>query len=58
MVTLDHALLWTDGRYHLQAESQVDENWTVMKFGLPDVPKLEEWLSTVRTVVMATGYML
>lgn len=31
VVTLNGALLWTDGRYHLQAEQQIDENWTLMK---------------------------
>jgi len=40
----DHACLWTDGRYHLQASQQLDSNWTLMKSGLPDVPKKEEWL--------------
>ena len=47
VVTPTKALLWTDGRYHLQASQQLDENWTVMKDGLPNVPKLEEWLSKV-----------
>jgi Xaa-Pro aminopeptidase len=45
VVTLNKALLWTDGRYHLQASQQLDENWTLMKDGLPDVLKMEEWLS-------------
>jgi len=40
----EHACLWTDGRYHLQASQQLDSNWTLMKSGLPDVPKKEEWL--------------
>ena len=48
VVTLQQALLWTDGRYHLQASQQLDENWTLMKDGLPDVPKLEEWLAKVK----------
>ena len=47
VVTLQQALLWTDGRYHLQASQQLDENWTPMKDGVPDVPKLEEWLAKV-----------
>ena len=47
VVTLNKALLWTDGRYHLQASQQLDENWTLMKDGLPDVLKMEEWLSKV-----------
>lgn len=39
------ALLWTDSRYHSQAEAQLDsETWTLMKSGLPGVPTMEEWL--------------
>ena len=47
VVTLEQALLWTDGRYHLQASKELDQNWTLMKDGLPDVPKVEEWLAKV-----------
>lgn len=32
-MTLSEALLWTDGRYHLQASQQLDQNWTLMKQG-------------------------
>ncbi|KAF9566554.1 Creatinase/aminopeptidase [Agrocybe pediades] len=44
IVTLDKAFLFTDGRYFLQAEKQLDENWTLMKQGLPDVPSWQEFL--------------
>ncbi|KAI9188683.1 hypothetical protein H9P43_000104 [Blastocladiella emersonii ATCC 22665] len=44
VVTLDKAALWTDGRYFLQASQQLDANWTLMKFGLPDTPTKEAWL--------------
>jgi len=44
IVTKDHACLWTDGRYHLQASKQLDSNWTLQKAGLPGVPTKEEWL--------------
>jgi len=40
----DHAALWTDGRYHLQASKQLDSNWTLMKSGLEGVPTKEKWL--------------
>lgn len=40
----DHACLWTDGRYHLQASKQLDSNWTLMKSGLEGVPTKEKWL--------------
>ena len=37
MVTTTNALLWTDGRYFIQAEAQMDENWTLMKIGQPGI---------------------
>lgn len=33
MVTEAKAALWVDGRYHLQADAQTDDNWIVMKQG-------------------------
>ena len=33
LVTGTNALLWTDGRYFIQAEAQMDKNWTLMKIG-------------------------
>ena len=33
IVTDTKAALWTDGRYYLQAEAQMDDNWTLMKEG-------------------------
>lgn len=35
VVTATEALLWTDGRYFLQAEQQLGPEWTLMKEGLP-----------------------
>ncbi|PIL27805.1 hypothetical protein GSI_10959 [Ganoderma sinense ZZ0214-1] len=45
VVTSSGAYLFTDGRYFLQAEKQLDQNWTLMKQGLPDVPTWQEFLS-------------
>lgn len=45
VVTQKEALLWTDGRYHQQAEQQLDENWTLMRDGLPATPTINNWLS-------------
>lgn len=45
IVTENAALLWTDGRYHLQASKQIDENWTLMKDGLPATPTMANWLA-------------
>ncbi|KIM42178.1 hypothetical protein M413DRAFT_26983 [Hebeloma cylindrosporum] len=44
IVTLDKAFLFTDGRYFLQAGKQLDQNWTLMKQGLPDVPTWQDFL--------------
>uniref|UniRef100_A0A182P193 Aminopeptidase P N-terminal domain-containing protein n=1 Tax=Anopheles epiroticus TaxID=199890 RepID=A0A182P193_9DIPT len=45
IITLGKAALWTDSRYHLQAESEIDPAyWTLMKEGVPGVPTRDEWL--------------
>lgn len=44
VVTLDSAALWTDSRYYLQAENQLDCNWVLMKSGYSEVPSIQEWL--------------
>ncbi|KAJ7931330.1 peptidase M24, structural domain-containing protein [Mycena leptocephala] len=45
IITTNQAFLFTDGRYFLQAEQQLDKNWTLMKQGLPDVPTWQDFLS-------------
>jgi Xaa-Pro aminopeptidase len=45
IVTKDRAYLFTDGRYFLQAENQLDKNWTLMKQGLPDVPTWQDFVT-------------
>ena len=36
VVTLSKAALWTDARYHLQAEKQLDKDlWELVKEGTP-----------------------
>nr|XP_017532940.1 xaa-Pro aminopeptidase 1 isoform X4 [Manis javanica] len=47
IITEDHAAMWTDGRYFLQAAKQMDSNWTLMKMGLKDTPTQEDWLVSV-----------
>ncbi|KAG2437467.1 hypothetical protein HXX76_006117 [Chlamydomonas incerta] len=44
VVTADAALLWTDGRYFLQAATELGPEWTLMKAGTPGCPDLEDWL--------------
>lgn len=45
IVSLDDAHVFVDGRYHVQATKQCDENWTVHKLGLPGVVNWDTWLS-------------
>ncbi|PWN52585.1 putative aminopeptidase P, cytoplasmic [Violaceomyces palustris] len=46
IVTLNEALLFTDGRYFLQAGQQLEPSvWTLMKQGEPNVPTWQEYLS-------------
>lgn len=45
IVTSDEAALWTDGRYFLQAEKELDSSWELMKDGIPSTPTQGEWLS-------------
>ena len=40
------ALLWTDGRYFLQAEEQLNDAWTLMRMAQPRVPDIQDWLAT------------
>ena len=44
VVTPDEACLWTDGRFFVQAEEQMDEAFTLMRMGVKDVPTVSEYL--------------
>ncbi len=45
LVTQNNAYLWVDGRYHIQAQKQVDESIiTIMKQGLEGVPSIYEFM--------------
>jgi len=46
IITHNQALMWTDGRYHLQATKEMDSNWTLMKDGLVETPSQADWLCT------------
>ncbi|POM59224.1 Xaa-Pro aminopeptidase [Phytophthora palmivora] len=43
LVTPEQALMWTDGRYFLQAEQELSDDWTLMKSEEPGVPTIEQW---------------
>ena len=45
LVTLDQSLLWTDARYHVQAEMQLGKEWTLMKAGKKEVPTVAQWIA-------------
>lgn len=44
VITQTEALVWTDGRYFQQAANELDENWTLMKDGLPETLTMIQWL--------------
>ncbi|KAJ1567060.1 hypothetical protein HK096_011110, partial [Nowakowskiella sp. JEL0078] len=45
IISQKDAALWTDGRYYLQADMQLDKScWNLMKQGLPSVLSKEDWL--------------
>ncbi|KAM7540089.1 hypothetical protein Aperf_G00000037020 [Anoplocephala perfoliata] len=45
IIATDKAALWTDGRYHIQASMELDDNWILMREGLPNVPTIPSWLA-------------
>lgn len=55
VVTRDAAYLWTDGRYFLQAENQLDTNWTLMRAGLADTPTIPAFLAAILPTGSAVG---
>ena len=44
VITQTEALLWTDGRYFLQAERELAAEWTLMRMLDPGVPEVQDWL--------------
>ncbi|EAL62111.1 peptidase M24 family protein [Dictyostelium discoideum AX4] len=44
VITLDNQLLWTDGRYWLQAEKELESNWKIMKDRVVGEPTIQDWL--------------
>jgi Xaa-Pro aminopeptidase len=45
VITQNKAGLWTDSRYFLQAEQELDKKvFTLFKMGMPDVPNMDDWL--------------
>ncbi len=45
LISKDKALLWTDGRYFIQAENEIkDTEYILMPIGDKDTPSMKEWL--------------
>jgi len=44
LVLADSALLWTDGRYFLQASQELSDSWTLMKSGEAGVLEMNPWI--------------
>lgn len=45
LISMNEALLWTDGRYFLQAAQQLSEQWKLMRMG--EDPALDIWMADV-----------
>ncbi|CAO2144341.1 unnamed protein product [Urochloa humidicola] len=43
LITMKEALLWTDGRYFLQATQQLSSRWKLMRMG--EDPPVETWIA-------------
>ncbi|KAK3033837.1 hypothetical protein RJ639_034255 [Escallonia herrerae] len=43
LVTMNEALLWTDGRYFLQAEQELSDQWKLMRYG--EDPIVDIWMA-------------
>ncbi|KRT80197.1 Peptidase [Oryctes borbonicus] len=44
IITQERAVLWTDGRYHLQADDELNCDWLLMREGEKNIPTISEWL--------------
>ncbi|KAI4460311.1 xaa-pro aminopeptidase 1 [Holotrichia oblita] len=44
IITQKEAVMWTDGRYHLQADDQLNCDWYLMREGEKNIPSISEWL--------------
>ncbi|MBQ9708871.1 MAG: aminopeptidase P family N-terminal domain-containing protein, partial [Firmicutes bacterium] len=57
LIGKDDARLWTDGRYFIQAESQLsDSGIELMRSGQPGVPSIENYLASVMLPQEVLGY--
>ncbi|ABS77369.2 aminopeptidase P family protein [Coxiella burnetii] len=53
VVGIDKAFLWTDPRYFLQAEQQLDDSlYHLMKMGQGETPAIDQWLTQQRNGIV------
>ncbi|MBO5780044.1 MAG: aminopeptidase P family N-terminal domain-containing protein, partial [Muribaculaceae bacterium] len=56
VITPDHALLWTDSRYFIQAAQQIEGTpFQLMKDGLPGTPSIIEWICNNVSANLSVG---
>ncbi|VBB28664.1 unnamed protein product [Acanthocheilonema viteae] len=44
LITQKEAMVWTDGRYFLQAQIELEPGWKLMKDGIPDAISTTDWM--------------
>jgi len=52
---MKEALLWTDGRYFLQATQQLSNRWKLMRMG--EDPPVEAWIADVSTCFLCEAHL-
>nr|GMD49949.1 probable Xaa-Pro aminopeptidase P [Ipomoea batatas]GMD55440.1 probable Xaa-Pro aminopeptidase P [Ipomoea batatas] len=50
LITMNEALLWTDGRYFLQAAQQLSNQWKLMRMG--EDPAVDIWMADVSFLLL------
>ncbi|KAL6953172.1 actin patch protein [Sarracenia purpurea var. burkii] len=53
LITMNEALLWTDGRYFLQATQQLSDQWKLMRIG--EDPAVDVWMADTLPKDAAVG---
>ncbi|KAK6798128.1 hypothetical protein RDI58_005830 [Solanum bulbocastanum] len=54
--SMDEALLWTDGRYFLQATQQLSDQWKFMRMG--DDPPVDIWMANANSYMEENGIIV
>uniref|UniRef100_A0A158Q6Q6 Xaa-Pro aminopeptidase n=1 Tax=Elaeophora elaphi TaxID=1147741 RepID=A0A158Q6Q6_9BILA len=44
LITRKEAMVWTDGRYFIQAQTELEPGWKLMKDGIPDSISTTDWM--------------